>query len=156
MSDPLRQAESVLWTVAHQDPLSVGFSRQEYWSGFPFLPSGDLPHPGIKSVSPICPTLQVDSLSLSHWGSPHLMHWWKRILFFFFLEANSWSVLYSGRWVHLGQSNLLDWDIIHYEALPQEKKLAFYSWGTGRLWFSLPTFTEVPLKSSAVTLLLRE
>ena len=87
MSDPLRQAESVLWTVAHQDPLSVGFSRQEYWSGFPFLPSGDLPHPGIKSVSPICPTLQVDSLSLSHWGSPHLMHWWKRILFFFFFGS---------------------------------------------------------------------
>ena len=36
------------WTVAHQAPLSVEFSRQEYWSGFPFPTPGDLPHPGIK------------------------------------------------------------------------------------------------------------
>ena len=37
------------WTVAHQAPLSVGFSRQEYWSGLPFPSPGDLPNPGIKS-----------------------------------------------------------------------------------------------------------
>ena len=36
------------WTVAHQGPLSVGFFRQEYWSGLPFPPAGDLPHPGIE------------------------------------------------------------------------------------------------------------
>ena len=36
-----------LWTVAHQDPLSMEFSRQEYWSGLPFLSPGDLPVPGI-------------------------------------------------------------------------------------------------------------
>ena len=35
------------WTVAHQAPLSVGFPRQEYWSGLPFLSPGDLPDPGI-------------------------------------------------------------------------------------------------------------
>ena len=40
------------WTVARQDPLSVGFSRQEYWSGLPFPPPGHLPHPGIKPTSP--------------------------------------------------------------------------------------------------------
>ena len=39
-------------TVAHQAPLSMGFPRQEYWSGLPFPPPGDLPHPGIKPVSP--------------------------------------------------------------------------------------------------------
>ena len=44
-----------------------GFSRQEYWSGLPCLPSGDLPNPGIE---PRSPTLQVDSLQLSHQGSP--------------------------------------------------------------------------------------
>ena len=38
-------------TVAHQAPLSMGFSRQGYWSGLPCPPSGDLPHPGIKPVS---------------------------------------------------------------------------------------------------------
>ena len=36
------------WTVARQAPLSTGFSRQEYWSGMPFPPPGDLPDPGIK------------------------------------------------------------------------------------------------------------
>ena len=40
-----------LWTVAHQDPLSMGFPRQEYWSELPFPSSGNLPHPGIKPVS---------------------------------------------------------------------------------------------------------
>ena len=40
------------WTVAHQTPLSMGFSRQEYWSGLPFLQPEDLPDPGIKPVSP--------------------------------------------------------------------------------------------------------
>ena len=37
------------WTVAHQAPLFMGFSRQEYWSGVPFPPPGDLPDPGIES-----------------------------------------------------------------------------------------------------------
>ena len=39
------------WTVAHQAPLSMGFSRQEYWSGLPCLPPGDLPDPGIEPIS---------------------------------------------------------------------------------------------------------
>ena len=47
-----------MWTVAHQDPLSTGFSRQEYWSGLPFPSVGDLPNPGIETGSPV---LQVDS-----------------------------------------------------------------------------------------------
>ena len=38
----------ILWTIAHQDPLSMEFSRQEYWSGLPFPFLGDLPDPGIK------------------------------------------------------------------------------------------------------------
>ena len=39
------------WNVTHQAPLSMGFSRQEYWSGLPFPPPGDLPNPGIKPAS---------------------------------------------------------------------------------------------------------
>ena len=39
------------WTAAHQAPLSVGFSRQEYWSGLPFPPPGNLPNPGVKPTS---------------------------------------------------------------------------------------------------------
>ena len=47
------------WTVAYQAPLSMRFSRQEYWSGLPFPSPGDLPDPGIEAGSP---TLQADAL----------------------------------------------------------------------------------------------
>ena len=40
------------WTAARQAPLSMGFSRQEHWSGLPCPPPGDLPHPGIEPKSP--------------------------------------------------------------------------------------------------------
>ena len=40
------------WTVAHQAPVSMGFSKQEYWSGLPFPSPGDLPNPEIEPVSP--------------------------------------------------------------------------------------------------------
>ena len=56
---------ATLWTVAHQAPLSMGFFRQEYWSGLPCPPPGDLPNPGIKPASP---APHADSLPLSHQG----------------------------------------------------------------------------------------
>ena len=43
------------WTVARQAPLSMGFSRQEYWSGLPFPPPGDLLHPGIEPTPSVSP-----------------------------------------------------------------------------------------------------
>ena len=55
------------WT--QQTPLSMGFSRQEYWSGLPCSPPGDLPDPGIEPISPVTSALQADSLLLSHQGS---------------------------------------------------------------------------------------
>ena len=45
------------WTVAHQAPLSMGFFRQEYWSGLPCPPPGDLPNPGTEPMSLASPTL---------------------------------------------------------------------------------------------------
>ena len=57
----------LLWAVAHQAPLSMGFSRQEYWSGLPFPSTGDLPDPEIK---PRSPALQADSLSSRPPGKP--------------------------------------------------------------------------------------
>ena len=56
-----------LWTVACQAPPSMGFSRQEYWSGLPFPSPGDLPNPGIK---PRSPALQADSLPSEPPGKP--------------------------------------------------------------------------------------
>ena len=58
------------WTVAYQAPLSMGFSRQEYWSGLPFPSPGDLPDPGIE---PRSPTLQADTLTSEPPGKP-LIH----------------------------------------------------------------------------------
>ena len=58
------------WTIALQVPRSVGFSRQECWSGLPCPPPGDLPDTGIEPVSPATPALQADSLPLSCGGSP--------------------------------------------------------------------------------------
>ena len=63
------QLFSSLWTVASQAPLSMGFSRQEYWSGLPCPSPGDLPNPGIEPESP---ALQADCLHLEPPGSPHL------------------------------------------------------------------------------------
>ena len=59
------------WTVAHHTPLSMGFPRQEYWSGVPFSIPGDLADRGFK---PMSPALQVDSLLMNHWGSP-IKYW---------------------------------------------------------------------------------
>ena len=47
------------WTIARQAPLSMGFSRQEYWSGLPFPPQGNLPYPGMEPMS-------LASLALAH------------------------------------------------------------------------------------------
>ena len=56
------------WTVAHQASLSMGFSRQEYWSGLLFLPPGDLPNSETEHTSSASPALQADSLPLDPLG----------------------------------------------------------------------------------------
>jgi len=61
-------------TVAHQALLSVGFPRQEYWSGLPFPPPRDLPKPEIKPASPASPVLQADPSPLDHQGNAVCTH----------------------------------------------------------------------------------
>ena len=72
------------WAIAHQAPLSIGFSRQEYWSGLPFLSPGYLPDPGIE---PRSPTLEADALTSEPPGKPlihdikyitNVLPWWLR------------------------------------------------------------------------------
>ena len=58
------------WTVAYQAPLSMGFSRQEYWSELPFPSPGDLPNPGIEAGSP---ALQTDALPSEPPGKHRLL-----------------------------------------------------------------------------------
>ena len=62
---------ATLWTVARQAPLSIGFSRQEYWSGLPFLPPEDLPDPGIEPPSLESPALMGRFFTTSTtWEAP--------------------------------------------------------------------------------------
>ena len=60
-----------LWTVACQAPLSMGFSRQEYWGRLPFPSPGDLPNPGIHLLLSCVSALQADSLPAEPPGKPH-------------------------------------------------------------------------------------
>ena len=60
---PVMSDSVTLWTVAHQAPLSMGFSRQEYWSGLSFLSPGDLPNPGTE----------LYLLCLLHWQADSLL-----------------------------------------------------------------------------------
>ena len=65
------QLFAIPWTVANGAPPSMGFSRQEYWSGLPFPSPGELPDPGIEPGSP---ALQADALLSEPQGKPS---WWK-------------------------------------------------------------------------------
>ena len=58
------------WTVAHQAPLCMELSRQEYWSGLPLPPPGDLPDPGIKAESPTSPALAGGFFTTESPGKP--------------------------------------------------------------------------------------
>ena len=77
------------WTVTYQVPLSIGFSRQKYWSGLPFPPPGDLPNPGVE---PRPPTLQADALLSEPPGKPHTI--------VYRLQSHTFvCFMYFGRWV---------------------------------------------------------
>ena len=72
------------WTVAHQAPLSMEFSRQEYWSGLTFHTPGDLPEPGIKTASLASPALTGRFFTTMPPGKPKLTvlqfgGFWERI-----------------------------------------------------------------------------
>ena len=90
-------------TIAHQAPLSMVFSRQEYWSGLPFPSPGHLPDPGIECESPVSSVLQVDYLPLTYQGSPKKIRvFWVLIVFIlskigkFFLLCKTWCTTPRG------------------------------------------------------------
>ena len=94
MSPKLRHCSSMLsrfshvclfatpWTVACQAPLSMGFSRQEYWSGLPCPSPGDLPDPGIEPASLVSLALQIDSLPTEPPGKSKLRQYFHLIRIF--------------------------------------------------------------------------
>ena len=95
------QLFATLWIIAHQAPLSMGFSRQEYWSRLPFPSTGDLLHPGIKPVSPASPALQADSLSLKPLG--HLV---RKISSVQFSSVAQSCPLFETTWIAARQASL--------------------------------------------------
>ena len=58
------------WTITHQAPLSMGFSRQEYWSGLPYPTPGDLPDLGIEDAPPVSPALAGGVFTTGPPGKP--------------------------------------------------------------------------------------
>ena len=85
-------------TVAHWAPLSMGFSRQEYWSGLSYPPPGDLPNPGIKPASLCLLHWQVGSLPLgATWKAPQLAG--VKPCFWIVHILDSWFTLRRGRWL---------------------------------------------------------
>ena len=85
------------WTVVRQDPLSMGFSKQEYWRGLPFPTPGDFPDPGIESPSPVAPALQADSFQVSYQGIP---------LYLLSVQSLSHVRLFMNPWTAAHQTSL--------------------------------------------------
>ena len=125
---------ATLWTVAHQVPLSMWFSRQEYWSELPCPPSGDLPNPGIKPTSPVAPELQADSLPLNHQGSP--LRTLSELKEFPNCQEGFWQ---KAPWGVLPRALMpSDWFMWKYECLvPSTNFRAPY--GAGLCWSYLPS-----------------
>ena len=91
------------WTVALQAPLSMGISRQEYWSGLPCPLPGDLLDPRIQPASPPAPALQVDSYPWASKEASYVaadsVHPWEVVsLGFIYIAVLSWNFLFLERW----------------------------------------------------------
>ena len=80
-----------LWTITRQASLAMGLSRQEYWSGLPFPPPGDLPNPGIE---PRSPALQAHSLPTESHGKPSLCRTSMQI-------SHNYICIYMNTYIHL-------------------------------------------------------
>ena len=136
------------WIVAHQAPLSVGFSRQEYWNRLPLSSPGDLPNPGIKSGSP---ALQVDSLSSEPPGKPHI-YMYELSCSVIPTLCNPMDCSLSGSSVHgIHQARILEWVVISFSrgsSQPRDRTWVshiagrfFTIWATRKFWswWSIPS-----------------
>ena len=101
------------WTVDYQTSLSMGFSRQEYWSGLPFPSAGDLPNPGIK---PRSPALQADALSCEPWDECNCAVVWAFFGIAFLWDWNeNWP--FPVLWLLLSFPNLLAYWVQHFHSI---------------------------------------
>ena len=99
------------WAIAQPVPLSMRFPRQEYWSGLPFPPLGDLPNAGMKPKSPLL-HWQADSLPLYHLG--RLAH--SSLSFSYFITSN--LIVTTGYWSHARQVQNILWALSPLYIMP--------------------------------------
>ena len=111
---------ATLWTAAHQAPPSMGFSRQEYWSGFPFPSPGDLPDPGIK---PRSPSLQADTLSSEPPGKLYMTTGKTISLTVWTFVGKKLCVCHSFPSKEQASFNLMAADTVHSDFGAQENKI---------------------------------
>ena len=104
------------WTVAFEVPPSMGFSRQEYWSGLPFPSPGDLPNPGIE---PMSPALQADSLPTELGRKPIILPGTLQFLNWLMAEIALRCLVVSFLWEGITNTyyilfNPLSWSMLYY------------------------------------------
>ena len=125
------------WTVAHQAPLSMGFPRQEHWSGLPFPSPGDLPDPGIEPADIF---FTAESL-----GKPY-QHWWvcanqTNLTGTFSKMKSSWFFLTTGtsswhtHWQNPLEKRMATTPVYLPGKFHGQRSLADYTpWGQSRTW----------------------
>ena len=109
--------------ITHQAPLSMGSSRQEYWSGLLFPPPGDLPHPGIEPRSPV---LQADSLPFEPPGEPEFVI--MLLLFYvlvFFLARRPLGIL-DCSWSMESAFPALEGEVLHHGTIREVSRFFFF------------------------------
>ena len=144
-----------LQTIAHQQALlSMGFSRQDYWTGLPNTSPGDLPNPGIEHTSS---PLQADSLLLVHWWSPNFLGQkkeyalWEALGFFTYFIGDQWKI--SSRWaliLYMDRSFRTS-NVMHFYELDLRKLSLFLlarCWKHITDWYSLWGSCSQPLASA--------
>ena len=99
------------WTLACQAPLSIEFSRQEYWNGLSFPPPGDLPNPGIK---PRSPTLHADSLPCEPPGKPYIK---------WFLKEKEYVKAVYCHHAYLTYMQSISWEMLGWKSHKLESRL---------------------------------
>ena len=125
------------WTVAHQAPLSMWISRQEYWSGLPFPSPGDLPDPGIEPESLVSPALAGGFFTTEPPGKPPLSEGlcsniWVKIFLFLTCLSTSKEILSVLAKVSRKQSNL-SW-MLHSTVVPPLMQKPLYPQSNNNLY----------------------
>ena len=155
------------WTIAYHASLSMGFSRQEYWSGLPCPPPGDLPDPGIKPTSLTSPALAC--WFFTSWGKATLYYGWHEVPCSWILYAFQAGVINSQwiskspflpeTWVPLGIASLfhINWVFLGCLLLLRQNRIMAQFDFLGLPWqgpeaYSRPVCVQVTLPSATACL----